>query len=206
MIDSQVVAFTAVAAVLAITPGSDTLLVIKNSVSNGARGGQVTTLGVLLGIVFHACISALGLSVILTQSDLLFKGIQGFGAAYLIWLGLQALRSAKPSQNSGGSPSRQGLNHLFQEGLMTNLLNPKVAIFYLAFLPQFISPGDPVLAKSILLALIHNLLCLVWLGGLSVAIGRGRHWLQTQRVQDGLTRISGIVLIGFGLRLAFESR
>jgi RhtB (resistance to homoserine/threonine) family protein len=206
MIDPQVVAFTTIAAVLAVTPGADTMLVIKNSVRHGARGGQATTLGVLGGTLFHAVVSALGLSVILAQSALLFRLVQTLGAAYLIWLGVQSLRSAHPHGDCSAARLDRTLSQFFREGLVSNMLNPKVAIFYMAFLPQFISPGDPVLVKSVLLATIHNLLSLLWLGGLSVAIGRGQGWIQRRQVQAWLTRVSGILLIGFGLRLALDHR
>ncbi|MFH7243907.1 MAG: LysE family translocator [Spirulina sp.] len=205
LIDQQVMAFTAIAAVLAITPGADTMLVIKNSVGHGSRGGQATTLGVLSGTLFHALVSALGLSVVLAQSVSLFRLVQTLGAAYLIWLGVQSLRSAHPHSGHGVVPLDRTLSQFFREGLVSNVLNPKVAIFYMAFLPQFIDSGDPVLVKSILLATIHNALSLFWLGGLSLAIGHGQGWIQRSQVQHWLTRISGIFLVGFGLRLALDS-
>lgn len=205
MIDAQLMAFTAIAAVLAFTPGADTLLVIKNSVRNGAGGGWATAVGVLSGTLFHAMISALGLSVIIAQSDPLFQSLKGLGALYLVWLGIQTLRSGGAGAGEEESHGTKALTECFQEGLVTNLLNPKVAIFYIALLPQFINPGDSVLAKSILLASIHNGLSLLWLGGLAAAIGRGRAWVQQKRVRDWLARISGVVLIGLGIRLALES-
>lgn len=202
MVDSQVMAFTVVAAVLTVTPGSDTMLVIKNSVRHGARGGQATILGILGGTLFHALVSSLGLSIILAQSALLFRLVQMLGAAYLLWLGVQSLRSTRPHGGAGVARLDRSLGQFFREGLVSNVLNPKVAIFYMAFLPQFIAPSDPVLVKSVLLATIHNLLSVLWLGGLSLAIGRGQSWIQRRQVQDWLTRVSGILLIGFGLRLA----
>lgn len=202
MVDSQVMAFTVVAAVLTVTPGSDTMLVIKNSVRHGARGGQATILGILGGTLFHALVSSLGLSIILAQSALLFRLVQMLGAAYLLWLGVQSLRSTRPHGGAGVARLDRSLGQFLREGLVSNVLNPKVAIFYMAFLPQFIAPSDPVLVKSVLLATIHNLLSVLWLGGLSLAIGRGQSWIQRRQVQDWLTRVSGILLIGFGLRLA----
>ncbi len=204
IVDKQVIAFTAIAAVLAVTPGADTLLVIKNSVRHGTKGGQATTLGVLGGTLFHALVSALGLSVILAQSALLFRLVQILGAAYLIWLGVQSLRSIHPHSGYDVVRLDRTLSQFFREGLVSNVLNPKVAIFYMAFLPQFIDSGDPVLIKSILLATIHNALSLLWLGGLSLAIGHGQGWIQRSQVQNWLTRISGTLLIGFGLRLVLD--
>ncbi len=174
MFDSQVLAFTLVVAALAFTPGADTMLVVKNGIRSGSPAGWATTFGILGGTLLHAMISALGLSMVLAQTDENLTKLA-------IWTA-------------------------FKEGLITNLLNPKVAIFYLAFLPQFVSPNDPVLAKSLLLAGIHNLLSLIWLGGLVVVIGQGKRWIEKQRVQLWLSRISGVILIGLGARLVLEER
>lgn len=206
MFDSQVLAFTFVAAVLAVTPGADTLLVMKNAIRLGSRAGLATTGGILAGTAVHAVVSALGISVVLAQSEALFQAVKGLGALYLVWLGIQAIRTAGrlPVPPQGGvAPAARGA---FMEGLITNVLNPKVAIFYIAFLPQFIAPGDPVLAKSVLLACIHNLLSLVWLGGSVLVVARGKRWIQTPSVQAWLSRFSGVILIGLGVRLALESR
>lgn len=205
-IDAQIIAFTAVAAALAVTPGADTMLVIKNSLRNGQQAGWATTFGILGGTLFHALISALGISVIIAQSESLFQLIKIVGAVYLVWLGLQTFRSGRHQSEISNDYQQLALRNSFNEGLITNLLNPKVAIFYIAFLPQFISPGDPVLAKSILLACIHNILSLLWLGGLAIAIGSGRNFIQQQPVRQWLSRLSGSILIALGLRLALESR
>jgi len=206
LFDSQVIAFTLVAAVLAVTPGADTLLVLKNCVSLGNRAGWLTTLGILTGTLVHAVISALGISVIVARSDTVFQLIKGLGALYLVWLGVQAIRSAGPQGNTRITGSVTAVKSAFREGLITNLLNPKVAIFYVAFLPQFLSPGDPVLAKSLLLALIHNGLSLAWLGGLVIVVAQGKRWMQNPGVQAGMSRVSGIILIALGIRLALEGR
>ena len=150
-------------------------------------------------------ISALGLSIVLAQSETLFQFIKLLGTLYLVWLGLQALRQL-PEPQTDEDPTKLAIWTAFKERMITNLLNPKVAIFYLAFLPQFISPDDPVLAKSLLLAAIHNLLSLIWLGGLVVVIGQGKRWIEKRSVQLWLSRISGVILIGLGLRLALEER
>ena len=150
-------------------------------------------------------ISALGLSIVLAQSAALFQSIKLFGALYLVWLGLQALRQL-PEPQTDEKLTKLANWTAFQEGLITNLLNPKVTILYLALLPQFISPDDPVLAKSLLLAGIHNLLSLIWLSGLVLMIGQGKRWIEKRSVQLWLSRISGVILIGLGVRLALEER
>ena len=141
----------------------------------------------------------------LAQSATLFQFIKLLGALYLVWLGLQAFRQLPDSQTDDNL-TKLVVWTAFKEGLITNLLNPKVAIFYLAFLPQFISPGDPVLAKSLLLAGIHNLLSLIWFGGLVMVIGQGKRWIEKQSVQLWLSRVSGLILIGLGVRLVIEER
>ena len=153
----------------------------------------------------HAVISALGLSIVLAQSATLFQFIKLLGALYLVWLGLQAFRQLPDSQTDDNL-TKLVVWTAFKEGLITNLLNPKVAIFYLAFLPQFISPGDPMLAKPLLLAGIHNLLSLIWLGGLVVLIGRGKRWIEKRSVQLWLSWVSRLILIGLGVRLVLEER
>ena len=205
MFDLQVLAFTLVVTALAFTPGADTMLVVKNGIRSGRPAGWATTFGILGGTLLHAVISALGLSTVLAQSATLFQFIKLLGALYLIWLGLQALRKV-PEPQTDENLTKLAIWTAFKEGLITNLLNPKIAIFYLAFLPQFISPDDPVLAKSLLLAGIHNLLSLIWLGGLVVVIGQGKRWIEKRSVQLWLSRISGLILIGLGVNLALENR
>ena len=206
MIDSQVIAFFFVASVLAITPGADTLLVMKNSMRFGSAAGWATTFGILGGTLMHALISALGISVILAQSETLFQLVKAFGALYLVWLGIQALRCSGHAPPDAPSGKHTAVRGAFLEGLITNILNPKVAIFYIAFLPQFIDASDPVLAKSLLLASIHNGLSLLWLGALVTIIARGSTWMQRPHIQKRLSHISGAILIALGLRLALESR
>ena len=205
MFDSQVLAFTLVVAALAFTPGADTMLVVKNGIRSGSRAGWATTFGILGGTLLHAVIFALGLSIVLAQSATLFQFIKLLGALYLVWLGLQALRKISEPQTDENL-KKLAIWTAFQEGLITNLLNPKVAIFYLAFLPQLISPDDPVLAKSLLLAGIHNLLSLVWLGGLVVVIGQGKRWIEKRSVQFWLSQVSGMILIGLRVSSALEER
>jgi len=149
LLGSQTLAFIAVAALLTVAPGPDTMLVLRNVLRGGRRDGVATTLGVCSGCLVHATLSALGVSMILLHSATLFHALKGLGGSYLVWLGLQSLfKAARPSAAGPGSvddgTARHPHRRPFLEGLMSNLLNPKVAIFYLAFLPQFIGPTDPV--------------------------------------------------------------
>lgn len=209
LLDKQVLTFTLVAAVLTVTPGADTMLVIRNSLRGGRAAGWATTLGILSGTFLHALMSSVGLSVILMRSATVFHYVKLLGAAYLVWLGLHALWSTRrdsgaPSGSETNSVRRVMFREGYVQGFLTNILNPKVAVFYLAFLPQFISPGDPVLAKSVLLAGIHNLQGVLWLGALSIVVARGRRWMERPAVRRWVTRVSGTIIAGLGIRLALE--
>lgn len=213
MIDHQIIAFAGIAAVLTLTPGADTMLVIRNVITRGKRAGFMTTFGICSGLFVHATLSAIGLSIILVRSATAFQVVKLLGAGYLFFLGAQSLwrawhRQSAISDVSKGRETedkREGW-HSFFEGMMTNVLNPKVAIFYLAFLPQFVSPDDPVFGKSVLLAGIHFVEGIIWLSLLTAFLGRMRMWLTRPRVQQGLQTIGGAVLIAFAMRLATERR
>ena len=206
IIDGSIVAFTGIAALLTILPGADMALVAKVTLLDGKRAAFFTSLGICAGLPVHATASALGLSLILATSAEAFAVVKFAGAAYLAYLGIRTIRdSLRPTVDPRvtAAPAR-GRRAAFAQGFLSNVLNPKVALFYLTFLPQFISPGDSVLAKSLLLAGIHAVLGLVWLPLYAYAIDRlgavvrgARRWLE---------RLSGAALIGIGVRLALERR
>jgi RhtB (resistance to homoserine/threonine) family protein len=214
MIDSQILAFTGIAAILTITPGSDTMLVMRSVLTRGQRAGLLTTFGICCGVFIHAVLSSLGLSWIIVRSSVAFEILKMLGACYLIFLGCQSLwqafRDSHQEQTAraidAGPAHRPGARKAFIEGMLNNVLNPKVAVFYLAFLPQFINPGDPVLAKSVLLAGIHFTMGIVWLSLVTFLLGRMQVFLSRPRVKRWLEAATGFVLIGFGLRLAAEKR
>ena len=214
MLDQQLVAFTIASTLLAITPGNDTILVMKNSLAGGRRAGLATTAGVICGCLVHASFSALGSSVILVKSAALFNIVKLVGAAYLISIGVRSLvsfwrtREDDSSEVAGANvvSVNKTARRSFVEGLLTNVLNPKVAIFYLSFLPQFINPGDSVLARSFLLAGIHQLVGLIWLASIVVFVSRLKGVLTKSSIRRRLEAVTGAVLIGFGLKLALEKR
>jgi RhtB (resistance to homoserine/threonine) family protein len=206
----EVLAFTAVAALLTVAPGPDTFLVVRNSLRGGRRDGVATALGISSGLWFHALLSAIGVSAVLAHSATAFLVLKAGGAAYLAWLGLQSLRAAAGSPArlpmDAAPPARVTGRRSFREGLLTNLLNPKVIVFYLALLPQFISPGDPVIAKSLLLAAIHGVLGIAWLAFVSWGVDRSRQLFLRPRPRRFMDGLCGLVLVGFGLRLALAPR
>ena len=208
-LDPQVVAFTVIAGLLTITPGADTMLVIRNVMARGRRAGFLTTVGACCGLFVHATLSALGLSLILVNSALAFEIVKMIGAAYLIWLGVQSLRQAfrrkhraRDDADLRARPAR-GYRSLV-EGFLSNVLNPKVAVFYLAFFPQFMSPGDWVFGKSLLLAGIHWVEGVLWLSTVTLFINRLRSWITQPRVTRAIAATTGAVMIVFGVRLAME--
>jgi RhtB (resistance to homoserine/threonine) family protein len=206
--DSQVLAFAGIAALLTLTPGADTMLVLRSALLRGRRAGLLTVLGISCGLFVHATLSALGLSAILVSSARAFEIVKLTGACYLVFLGVQSLWSAArgPRPSPGRDLAVVSGRRAFAEGLLNNVLNPKVAVFYLAFLPQFVGPRDPVLAKSLVLASIHFAQGIVWLSFLTFFVGRVRLALARPAVQRGLESLSGLVLVGFGVRLAAERR
>ena len=211
MFDAQLIGYTLAVALLTITPGADTLLVMRNVLARGRKAGILATLGVSSGLFIHALLSGLGLSLILTRSALAFSVVKWAGALYLCYLGVQSLHSAlKPNQptNELTSTAEPSLNpwHAYREGLITNVLNPKVALFYLAFLPQFIRPNDPVMLRSLLLTSIHFVLGIVWLGLITLSLDKMRSWMLKPRVRAWIEGSTGIILFGFGIRLALSKR
>jgi RhtB (resistance to homoserine/threonine) family protein len=209
MLDSQVIAFAVVAAFMTMLPGADTLLVVRNSLRGGRQDGLLTVAGICSGLFVHAILSALGLSVVLAHSAAAFTAMKIAGACYLTWLGIQSLRSSlrgnattMPDQESASVPAVRS----FSEGFLTNLLNPKVVVFYLALLPQFIEPGDPVLAKSLLLASIHFAEGVLWLGGVAWLVDRSRQFFMRPVLRRWLDAVCGAFLIALGIRLALEHR
>jgi RhtB (resistance to homoserine/threonine) family protein len=211
LLDPQVVAFALVAALMTVSPGADTFLVVRNSLRGGRADGWATVAGICCGLFVHALLSALGVSAILAHSATAFLVLKIAGAGYLAWLGIQSLRSAA----RGGAdralpdevaPPRVPAARSFREGLLTNLLNPKVIVFYLALLPQFISPGDAVLAKSLLLTAIHFVEGILWLGFVAWGVDHSRRFFLRPLLRRWMDAFCGTVLVAFGLRLALQQR
>jgi len=209
--DSRLFAFLGIAALLTIIPGADTGLVTKNAISRGRTAAFFTTFGICLGCLCHATASALGLSVVLRESARVYEWVKLVGAGYLVYIGARALWAArKPylvEQSAAFRTERgRGIWFSFVEGLLTNLLNPKVAIFYLTFLPQFIAPGENVLRRSLFLACIHVLMGLIWLCSYAMLLDKMSAVLTRPSVMRKLEAFTGAVLVAFGLRLAMERR
>jgi RhtB (resistance to homoserine/threonine) family protein len=197
--------FTVAAALLAATPGVDTALVLRALVTHGARRAVQAALGIAAGCLVWGAVVALGLGALLTASTLAFNVVKVVGAAYLIWQGIRLLRRPAASAQSQAStqpftpPAAAG--SAFLQGFLTNVLNPKVGVFYVTLLPQFVVADVPAGPYIFALASIHVGLSVLWF---FLLIGAARHlqrWLSRPRVQTIMDRITGLVFVAFGLKL-----
>ncbi|ENM5815626.1 LysE family translocator [Vibrio mimicus] len=201
-------AFLIAITILTLTPGLDTALVIRNTSRAGFADGCTTSLGICFGLFVHATFSAIGISAILAQSAELFQIVKMIGAAYLIWLGISSLRSLmKTGQGievASLTHSQFRLTRSLREGFLSNVLNPKTAVFYLAFLPQFINPEYSPLAQSLLMALIHFAIAMVWQCGLAGALSSAQNLLKNASFMRWMEGTTGFVLVALGIKLLLE--
>jgi threonine/homoserine/homoserine lactone efflux protein len=207
--DTKYLAFIGVAALLTVTPGADMALVTKSSLRGGRQTARRTALGVCFGLFVWGVASAVGIAAIVATSALAFALLKTVGACYLIWLGAAALwRSRRGVQTPAVKDQKQPASNPrpFWQGLGTNVLNPKIAVFYTTLLPQFIVSGQSVLFRSLLLAATHAGLSLVWLVSYAEIVGRAQDFMRRPVVGRVLDRATGLVLVGLGVGLAFEHR
>ena len=193
--------------VLIITPGQDMILVMSRSIAQGPAAGVATAAGVSVGLVGHTLLATLGLGAILRTSEWLFLALKLVGAAYLVYLGLQLLRTRQHTLAvSAGAP--RSLLRLFVDGALSNVSNPKIAVFYFAFLPQFVLPGAAHSTLSVFeLGLLFAALTFLVKGPVGLGAGLLSAWLRARpQVLAWVYRSSGAVLVGLGLKLALERR
>lgn len=193
--------------ILTLTPGFDTALVLRSAVAQGAKRASVTALGITLGCLVWGVAVGFGLGALLLASEMAYNLLKWLGAAWLLWLGLKLLLKPRQTAVDTQQPAlQQGYLACFSRGLLGNLLNPKVGIFYVSFLPQFIPAGASVALWCSLMALAHMLLGLIWN---AVLIG-GSHYfaghLRKPRVLKAMDRLTGCVFIGFAAKLVLSRR
>jgi RhtB (resistance to homoserine/threonine) family protein len=202
--------FLGIAAVVIVVPGPDTALVTKNAVLHGRRAALGTALGVNAGLTVWTVASAFGVASIVRASDVAFTALKLVGGAYLIWLGIQAFRAARHRDADAALAERErtglGARGGFRQGALSNLANPKIAAFFTSVLPQFVAPGRSVLVPSLVLGALFVLMTLGWLCGYALVAFKASSLLRRPRVGAAIDRLSGVILIGFGLRLAAERR
>ena len=197
--------------VLTITPGVDTVLIIRNTTRGGWYDGALSSLGICSGLFVHALVSAVGISVILLQSAWAFRTLKLAGAAYLVWLGIVSLRRAMRRPASEVLDFRRSASEDFnprrslREGLLSNVLNPKAIVFYMAFLPQFIDPSRSAVWQALFLAGLHFLIAMVWQCLLASAVDLARRWMQNSRIRCTLDGLTGSIMVFFGIKLASTS-
>jgi homoserine/homoserine lactone efflux protein len=195
-------AFLLITFVLVITPGPIVTLVIATGASRGVRAGLVTVIGTTLGNAVLLAAIALGLSWVLRNAAVLFEILRWLGAAYLIWLGVQAWRHAG---DSGAAPAPRGRVHVLR-GFLVALFNPKTIAFFTAFLPQFIDPTLPVERQLFVMCAVSAGLAALLDASWAVAAGLGRAWFMTSWRAKLLGRLSGVALIGGGVWLSLARR
>jgi threonine/homoserine/homoserine lactone efflux protein len=202
--------FLGVITLLTITPGADMAMVSRSVFMGGRPAALATTLGISAGCLVWAVASAAGVAAVLAASETAYDALRLVGAAYLAWLGVTTLWSAVRGYGgaafeSARPPDAAGsLRRPFRQGLLTNLFNPKIALFYTTFLPQFIKPGDPVLLLSIAMASVHVLLGLVWLSAYAWLLDRAVETFKSSRLRRALDALTGSVLVALGIRVAAD--
>ncbi|SEM94761.1 LysE family translocator [Nonomuraea pusilla] len=201
-ITGAVLSFAAVVALLTLTPGLDTALILRTSLVAGRRPAWGVVLGIQLGTLTWGVLTAAGLSALLSASRLAYDVLRWAGAAYLVWMGLRMLLAK--AQETEAVQETVGFGRGFGRGLLTNLLNPKVGAFYVAMLPQFIPADAPHAAMGLLLAGVHVAEGLVWSCVLIAFASLMSTVLRSPSVRRLLDRVTGVVIVGFGVRLAFQ--
>jgi threonine/homoserine/homoserine lactone efflux protein len=207
MIDSaQLAGFIVVAALLVISPGPNTLLILTNSVAGGRSAGMATVLGVETGTLVHTVAAAVGISAVLASSMAAFDAMKYAGAVYLAFIGVRALRSSGTSlPEVHGGPMNSG--QTFRQAVVASILNPKAAVFFLAFLPQFVRrENGHVPGQFIVLGLTVAVIGLTFGSLLTIAASRAQLWLRHGAAARWRERLTGGVLIGLSLRLAFTQQ
>lgn len=204
---STYAAFAGMMAFLAMMPGPDTMVVLKNALTGGARGGGWACAGISVANVLQGTAAALGLGAVITRSQPVFETVKWLGAAYLVFLGVQALRGAWRGDYETLDDVRKvraSRGRRFREGFLSNITNPKVIVLYLSVLPQFLTPGVTDQDDALLLAYTVAAFGLVWQVLLLLFVHRVRGWLQRRRVRRTMDGATGVALVGFGAALALE--
>ena len=202
---ASLLAFIAAASLLTIAPGLDTALVLRTAATLGPRRAALAGLGVAVGCFGWAILVALGLGALLAASQFAYTALRWIGAAYLVWVGYGMLRHPR-RRFLPETGSKEGQRVAFTTGLLTNLLNPKVGIFYVSFLPQFVPQEVSVAPYILLLGAIHAVLGLIWFSCLIIATRPLARLLRRPSVVETCDRVTGGMFVAFGVGLALQAR
>ncbi|MER7518297.1 LysE family translocator [Streptomyces sp. NPDC126499] len=203
--------FAAASLVLIMIPGPDQALITRSALAGGRRAGLLTMVGGVLGLVVHVGAAVLGISAVLLASATAFTVLKVVGAVYLVWMGIATLRGARRTlrekpEEAGEADDQGGPGGRYvRYGFLSNALNPKVALFFVTFLPQFLPPDGHVFPRAMLLSLVFAVLYLLWFGLYVITVDRLGRVLRRPRVRARVEQVTGLLLIGFAVRLALQS-
>jgi RhtB (resistance to homoserine/threonine) family protein len=198
--------FLAISVLLILIPGPDTAMVTKNAVVGGRRSGVLAALGVSIGLTIWTAAAALGIAAVLRASEVAFDVLKIAGALYLAWIGIQMLRSRGDVVDPAAASKDRSGAKAFRQGLLSDLGNPKIAVFFTSLLPQFVHGNASAFAPLLFLGAVFAVLTLLWLAVYALAIGHASGWLRKPGVRKALDRFTGVVLLGFSVNLALEHR
>jgi threonine/homoserine/homoserine lactone efflux protein len=201
----SVLAFSVLAALLTIAPGPDFVLVVRTAIGYDRSRAIAASLGICSGLFVWALVSTAGVTALLTASTVAFTALRLAGATYLVWLGVDAIRHAGDDEDDTHAPRFRTRWHAFRTGLINNVLNPKVGVFYVTVLPTFIPNDAPVLATSLLLATIHVAMGVLWLVAVALMVDRTRSLLARRRTRRRVEQTTGVALLGFGVAVALDA-
>ena len=205
IVDPSLVAFAGLALLLAMTPGPDMATVTRNGLAYGRRGVVLTALGIGTALLGWIAASAFGVAAVLAASAAAFTIVKLAGACYLAYLGIKSLLDSRhaPQPDVGTVPLPPS-RRIYRTGFLSAALNPKLGVFFVTLLPQFVRPGQPALPRLLLLGAIFSAIGMTWLAVYGIAVTKARDAIDTPRVRAWMERVSGVVLVGFAARLALE--
>lgn len=209
-VTASLISFLIAISLLTVTPGLDTALVLRTAATEGPGNALRAALGINVGCLMWGAAVAFGAGELLAASEMAYTALKWAGAAYLCWLGAQMLLRPRAGfeldATAAAAETTGWKTNWFLRGLLSNLLNPKVGVFYISFLPQFVPAGEPVVLYTFGLSAIHVAIGVVWCGSLILATRPLGHLLRLPKVVKALDRITGAVFIGFGIKLALSRR
>jgi threonine/homoserine/homoserine lactone efflux protein len=205
-LSSLFLAFVGVSLLLAVTPGPDMALVTRNALAHGPRGVLLTTTGIAFALALWVTATAVGLAALLKTSALLFEALKLAGGAYLAYLGIRAWLESRrlPPDLLGRVPATAPAGSILRQGFISAGSNPKLGVYFVSFLPQFVDPGRPILGQLLLLGAVFALIGWSWMNLYGLLVVRVRDVITAPRVRQWMERVTGTVLIGLGLRLVLE--
>ncbi|WP_252315344.1 LysE family translocator [Sinobaca sp. H24] len=205
-------AYILMAAMMSMLPGADTVLIMKNTLSHGAKAGRFTILGMATGLTFWTIIAVLGLSVVISQSPVLFETIKYMGAAYLFYLGVRSFTTKssfsfkevqKSADETAAAGSKGHSRDSYLQGVLSNILNPKTVVVYITFMPPFVDMSGNVPQQLMVLGGILTVIAVTWFLVLVFVLGHVQRWLNSPRFQQIFQKSTGLALMAFGAKLIF---